>query len=216
MTNFKPSDFLDELYRNHYSKNKSDHPGISWYEPRHKETHKYIATNLQNINTNYDIEHNLQKHYQLLRIIIFTICRKRTNHDYLNFIKELLMYLEQQSISMEHEVNRGELYNLLTLPILRKFFYNSTRKSVTISNSIITRVNDILIDNDDESKKICNTIQSYINSTSRTNTSRTNTSRTNRTNTRYHPYSKTYDKAGKKRRRKKAIKARTIRKKNKY
>jgi hypothetical protein len=200
MEYFKPAVFLDELYRNHYSINKSSDPGKSWYDPEHKETRDYIISNLHNIDTNDDIIRNEKKHYQLLRIIMFTICKYRSNKDYLNFIKELLMHLEELSISTEHEVKKGELYNLLILPIISKFFYNSTRESVTISNSIITRLINILIDDDVKGKEICNIIESYINSTSQHSK-------------RYHPYSRTYysysktktnDKAGKKRRTKKS------------
>jgi hypothetical protein len=222
MEYFKPAVFLDELYRNHYSINKSSDPGKSWYDPEHKETHDYIISNLHNIDTNDDIIRNEKKHYQLLRIIMFTICKYRSNKDYLNFIKELLMHLEELSISTEHEVRKGkekgkgELYNLLTLHIISKFFYNSTRESVTISNSIITRLINILIDDDVKGKEICNIIESHTNYFQHSK--------------RYHPYSRTYysysktktnDKAGKKRRTKKSrIKKSRIKKsrtkKNKY
>ena len=218
MEYFKPAVFLDELYRNHYSINKSSDPGKSWYDPEHKETRDYIISNLRNIDTNDAIIRNEKKHYQLLRIIMFTICKYRSNKAYLNFIKELLMHLEELSISTEHEVKdgKGELYNLLILPIISEFFYNSTRESVTISNSIITRLINILIDDDVRGKEICNIIKSHTNYFQHSK--------------RYHPYSRTYhpysktetnDKAGKKRRTKKrrTKKSRTKKsrtKKNKY
>ena len=64
MTNFSPSKFLDELYNNFYLNNKN-----RWSSEI--ETHRYVLQNLSFMN-NPD---NVKKHYELMRYIIYQLCK---------------------------------------------------------------------------------------------------------------------------------------------
>lgn len=168
MATFSPSNFLDTLYNDYFLKDKNN-----WnFDPR---VHKYVRDNLSFI-TDHDNK-NVRKHYELLRFIIYQLCRHQNDEEYLDFLKATLFtLLEENGISLEHILNNKEkLHSLLSIPELYDSFDHGDG-TIRISNTKIHQFIDEIFKNN---KTICNKIKSHIDSVSSVNTSR-----------RYHPYTK--------------------------
>jgi hypothetical protein len=182
MTDFSPSNFLNELYKKHYLKYLTDHnihPKAPYtnYWCFEETTLGFAASQLSFIGTNDTNEENHKKHFELLRLLIYNACkyfrRKNTafGRNYIKFIKDILwILLEQESISFEYEVNSIEysdppLYYypdpslhslLLSIPQLYDIFYDNRVHFIRISNSSVhTLLSEM-------NKNICDAIENHV------------------------------------------------------
>lgn len=180
MSNFSPSIFLDNLYRNYYLKNKNE-----WISEIN--TNRYVLENLSFMNN----DNNIRKHYELLRFIIYQLCNHKNDSDYLNFLNQLLFtLLEENAISLEHEVsNKEKLHSLLSIPELY-YIFDHHDKTIRISNTKVKQFLELL----EKNKTICDKIKEHLDLKNKT---------TPYSAKRFHPYSK---KGGKKRKLKKTQK----------
>ena len=187
MSNFSPSNFLDELYNNYYFKNKDE-----W--TNQCDTHNYVIKNLSFNNPD-----NVKKHYELLRYIIYQICSHKNDNDYLNFLKQMFFTLfEENAISLEHIVsNKENLHSLLSIPELNSIFDHGDGTN-RISNTKVQQFVELL----EEDKTICDKIKQHIDSKNSIPYSR-KMNKTNKAVKKFHPYSK---KGGKNKNKKKKTK----------
>lgn len=175
MSNFSPSNFLDELYNNYYLKNKDE-----W--TTQYDTHNYVIKNLSFMNN----PGNVKKHYELLRYIIYQLCSHKNDNAYLNFLKEMFFtLLEENAISLEHVVsNKENLHSLLSIPELNSIFDHGDG-SIRISNTKLQQFVELL----EEDKTICDKIKQHIDFKNNIRYSG-KINKTIKTTKTFHPYSK--------------------------
>ena len=198
MSNFSPSKFLDELYKNYYLKNKDE-----W--TTELDTHHYVIKNLSFMNN----PGNEKKHYELMRYIIYQLCSHKNDNDYLNFLKKMFFTLfEENAISLEHIVsNKENLHSLLSIPELNSIFDHGDG-TIRISNTKVQQFVELL----EEDKTICDKIKEHIDSKNTIPYSR-KINKTNKAVKKFHPYSK---KGGKNKNKKKKTKKCKNKKYKKY
>ena len=221
MSDFSPTKFIDELYNNYYLKylleqgidhNDEDYKYANgWcFEPT---THNFVATQLSFIGDRNIRTKNLKKHYELLRLIIYTSCKYNRDKNYSEFLTDILLtLLEEAAISLAHKVpTTDNLHSLLSKPLLFDIFYDGWDGCIKISN---TSVHHLLRDINED---ICRVIKEHI-STSRGSTRPTIFKKTRKVKN-YKPDSDASDAEGRKkkyRKSKKSKKSKKSRKSNKY
>jgi hypothetical protein len=161
MTYFSPSNFLSELYEEHYLKyltSKNNEPNIEPdiepnIEPNNEYTNdwcfenttlSFVRNQLAFEGDKNTIENNYKKHYALLRLIIYKSCKYWRDNDrnYIEFIQDILwILLEQEGISIAHVVPYSDrLYSLLSKPPLRYIFNDKTDNVIKISNTSVHKL----------------------------------------------------------------------------
>ena len=179
MSDFSPTKFINELYDNYYLdylKEKGFDPNAKDYKYTNEwcfkqETHNFVRKHLDFKGDETIMANNTKKHYELLRLIIYTCCKYIHDKNYIEFLKDILMILlEQQGISLAHEVHyTNKLYLLLNIPPLSTIFKherNGDRTSwdgIKIANTsvhmLLSRIND--------SEDICRAINDHIKTSTR-------------------------------------------------
>jgi hypothetical protein len=152
MTDFSPSDFLSELYKEHYLKYFTS-KGIDPRAPNYVYTNDwcfegttlgFVRNQLAFEGDKITIENNYKKHYELLRLIIYKSCKYWRDNDtnYIEFIQDILwILLEQEGISLAHVVPYTDrLYSLLSKPPLRYIFNDKTDNVIKISNTSVHKL----------------------------------------------------------------------------
>jgi hypothetical protein len=149
MSDFSPSNFLSELYKEHYLKylaSKNIDPNNEYTNNWCFEgtTLGFVRNQLAFEGDKITIENNYKKHYELLRLIIYKSCKYRDNNDtnYIEFIQDILwILLEQEGISLAHVVPYTDrLYSLLSKPPLRYIFNDKTDNIIKISNTSVHKL----------------------------------------------------------------------------
>jgi len=173
MTDFSPSNFLSELYKEHYLKylaSKNIDPNNEYTNNWCFEgtTLSFVRNQLAFEGDKITIENNYKKHYELLRLIIYKSCKYWRDNDtnYIEFIQDILwILLEQEGISIAHVVPYTDrLYSLLSKSPLRYIFNDKTDNVIKISNTSIHKLLK------DINKHICRVIDEH-KSTKTTTTS---------------------------------------------
>jgi hypothetical protein len=152
MTDFSPSDFLSELYNEHYLKYYTS-KGIDPRAPNYVYTNDwcfegttlgFVRNQLAFEGDKITMENNYKKHYELLRLIIYESCKYRDNNDtnYIEFIQDILwILLEQEGISIAYVVpHTDKLSSILSKRPLCYIFNDKTDNSIKISNTSVHRL----------------------------------------------------------------------------
>jgi hypothetical protein len=149
MTDFSPSNFLSELYKEHYLKylaSKNIDPNNEYTNNWCFEgtTLGFVRNQLAFEGDKITIENNYKKHYELLRLIIYKSCKYWRDNDtnYIEFIQDILwILLEQEGISLAHVVPYTDrLYSLLSKSPLRYIFTDKTDNVIKISNTSVHKL----------------------------------------------------------------------------
>jgi hypothetical protein len=149
MTDFSPSNFLNELYKKHYLKYLTDHnihPKAPYtnYWCFEETTLGFVRNQLAFEGDEITIENNYKKHYELLRLIIYESCKYRDDNDtnYIEFIQDILwILLEQEGMSLAYVVpHTDKLSSLLSKRPLRYIFNEKTDNAIKISNTSVHRL----------------------------------------------------------------------------